>query len=160
MDQEAKKRSLRMITYGLYILTAKDGDDVSAGTVNWVSQASFAPPLIMVGVKKDSHLHEIVEKTGHMALSILGSAQKDIAADFFRPTNVEGSQLNGHEFEFSPEYGLPLLTETPAWFEARVTDAVMRGDHTIFVAEVTGAGVRQPDAVPLVMRETGWFYGG
>lgn len=160
MEQEAKKRSLRMITYGLYVLTAKDGDEVSAGTVNWLSQASFAPPLVMVGIKKDSHLHALVEKTQKIAVSILDAGQQDMAGDFFRPAKVEGSQINGHEFEFSTDYALPLLTECPAWFEAQVTDTVLRGDHTVFVAEVTGAGVRQPDALPLVMRETGWFYGG
>jgi flavin reductase (DIM6/NTAB) family NADH-FMN oxidoreductase RutF len=160
MEQENKKRSLRMITYGLYVLTAKDGDDVSAGTVNWLSQASFAPPLIMVGVKKDSHLCTLVEKTHKIAISILASDQKNIASDFFRATRVEGGQINGHDFELSTLYALPLLTECPAWFEAAVTDMVDRGDHTIYVAEVTDAGVRQPESLPLVMRDTGWFYGG
>src|SRR5215470_15076521 len=50
MDANAKKTTLRMIPYGLYVLTAagKDGQ-VGAATVNWVTQASFAPPLVVVG---------------------------------------------------------------------------------------------------------------
>jgi flavin reductase (DIM6/NTAB) family NADH-FMN oxidoreductase RutF len=44
MDLEAKKKVLRNFTYGLYILTAQDGEEVAAGTVNWVTQASFQPP--------------------------------------------------------------------------------------------------------------------
>jgi flavin reductase (DIM6/NTAB) family NADH-FMN oxidoreductase RutF len=159
VDQESKKKSLRMITYGLYILTVKDGDAIAAGTVNWLSQASFTPPLVMVGVKADSQLHAIIEKTGRFAVSTLAQGQKTIASDFFRPTQVEDHQLNGHPFELSPMFQCPILTECPGWFEARVTNSVSRGDHTIFVAEVTGAGVRE-DAVPLVMRDTGWFYGG
>jgi len=50
MDPNAKKTALRMIPYGLFVLTAAKGDRVSAGTVNWVTQASFAPPLVAVGV--------------------------------------------------------------------------------------------------------------
>lgn len=160
MDQEAKKKSLRMITYGLYILAVKDGEELAAGTVNWLSQASFTPPLIMVGVKKDSHLHTLIEKTQKFAISVLAQDQKNIASDFFRPTQLDGGQLNGHPFEFSPDYQYPLLTECPAWFEAKVTATVPGGDHTVYVAEVTDAGVRQADAIPLVMRDTGWFYGG
>ncbi len=57
MDLEAKKKVLRSFTYGLYILTAGDGEEMAAGTVNWVTQASFAPPLIALGVKRDSRLH-------------------------------------------------------------------------------------------------------
>lgn len=44
MNLEAKKKVLRSFTYGLYVLTAQDGDEVAAGTVNWVTQASFQPP--------------------------------------------------------------------------------------------------------------------
>ena len=46
MDEGAKKTALRMIPYGLYVLTAEDKDqNISAATVNWVTQASFKPPL-------------------------------------------------------------------------------------------------------------------
>jgi flavin reductase (DIM6/NTAB) family NADH-FMN oxidoreductase RutF len=45
MDADAKKVALRMIAYGIYVLTADDGKgNVEAATVNWVTQGSFAPP--------------------------------------------------------------------------------------------------------------------
>ena len=41
-----KKTVLRMIPYGLYVLTAASGDEkFGAGTVNWVTQTSFDTPL-------------------------------------------------------------------------------------------------------------------
>ena len=47
MNQDAKKTALRMIPYGIYVLTADDGKgNVAAATVNWVTQTAFAPPLI------------------------------------------------------------------------------------------------------------------
>jgi flavin reductase (DIM6/NTAB) family NADH-FMN oxidoreductase RutF len=52
MDADAKKTALRMIPYGIYVLTADDGKgNVGAATVNWVTQGSFAPPLVVVGSK-------------------------------------------------------------------------------------------------------------
>lgn len=160
MDPEVRKRTLRLITYGLYVLTAADGEEVAAGTINWLSQASFQPPLVMVGVKRDSHLHALIERTGRFAVNILGAGQKEIAAAFFRPTQVSEGRLNGYPFERGPRTGAPLLVDLPAWFEAQVTDAVRRGDHTVFVAEVIEAGLRDPEAKPLVMWDTGWYYGG
>jgi flavin reductase (DIM6/NTAB) family NADH-FMN oxidoreductase RutF len=53
-----------------------------------------------------------------------------------------------------------LLLETPYWFEATVTDTVKRGDHTVFVAEVVNAGVRDAKAAPMLLRSTGMNYGG
>jgi len=149
-----------LLTYGLYVLTAADGQDLAAGTVNWLSQASFTPPLVMVGVKTDSRLHELIERSHSFAVNILAAEQKDVASAFFRPSHVEGDRINGYTFERGPETGAPLLLDLPAWFEARVTDAVSRGDHTVFVAEVINAGLRNPDVRPLVMWDTGWFYGG
>ncbi|MFX7612984.1 flavin reductase family protein, partial [Acinetobacter baumannii] len=69
------------------------------------------------------------------------------------------STLNGHPFEPSPTFGLPLLTELPYWLEAEVRHIYEGGDHSVVVAEVVEAGVRQ-EAKPLIMWDTGWFYGG
>src|SRR5437764_9339073 len=62
MNQDAKKTALRMIPYGIYVLTADDGKgNVSAATVNWVTQTAFNPPLVVVGVKTDSHAYPLIK---------------------------------------------------------------------------------------------------
>jgi len=69
-----------MIPYGLYVLTtkSKDGTDLGAATVNWVTQASFAPPLVVVGVKADSGAHQDIKYTGVFAINVLGKDQLDM----------------------------------------------------------------------------------
>jgi len=160
MDPQIKKQALRLLTYGLYVVTAADGNNVAAGSVNWLSQASFEPPLVMVAIKKDSGLHAIVAGNGALAVNVLAAGQKEAASAFFRSTEVKDGKLNGYAFEPGPKTGAPLLLDLPAWFEARVTDAVERGDHTVYLAEVINAGLRDPEAKPMVLRDTGWFYGG
>jgi len=160
MDPQIKKQALRLLTYGLYVVTAADGNSVAAGSVNWLSQASFEPPLVMVAIKKDSGLHALIEKSGAFAVNVLEAGQKEIALAFFRSTQVEDGKLNGYAFEPGPETGAPLLLDLPAWFQARVTDTVKRGDHTVYLAQVISAGLRDPDTEPMVLRDTGWFYGG
>ena len=160
MDPEVKKQVLRKLTYGMHIVTAAAGEDIAAGAVNWLSQASFTPPLIMVGIRGDSHLHAAIERSGALAINVVAASQQDLAAAFFKPSQVEAGRINGYAFQPGPETGSPLLTDLPAWFEARVVDAVKRGDHTVYVAEVVGAGLREAQAKPLVMWDTGWFYGG
>jgi flavin reductase (DIM6/NTAB) family NADH-FMN oxidoreductase RutF len=160
MNPDDKKLALRAINYGLHILTATDGDDYAAGGTNWLSQASFEPPLVVAGVKADSGAAALIGRTNAFAVNVLGAAQLAIGKAFFRSTSVEGNLLNGHEFEPGPETGSPLIMATPYWFECRVTDTVARGDHTVLVAEVVGAGVRDADAAPLMLRDTGMSYGG
>ena len=160
MDPAAKKIALRAINYGLYVLTAADGDECAASGVNWLSQASFDPPLVMVGLNADSGAAALVARTGAFAVNVLAEDQLEIGKAFFRSTSVEGGAINGHRFEVGPATGAPLLHAVPYWFEARVTDTVARGDHTVFVAEVVDAGVRDEGATPLLLRSTGMNYGG
>ena len=160
MDPQAKKTALRAITYGLYVVTAADGDEIAAATVNWLTQASFAPPLVAAGLKADSHTKELVERTGRLAVNVLGDSQLDIGSAFFRPVVQEGELINGYRFERGPVTGAPLLEDVAYWFEAEVRETVALGDHTVFVAEVVGAGVRDADVVPLNLRSTGMSYGG
>ena len=46
MDADTKKTALRMIPYGIYVLTAQAPDGtIAAATVNWVTQTSFDVPV-------------------------------------------------------------------------------------------------------------------
>jgi flavin reductase (DIM6/NTAB) family NADH-FMN oxidoreductase RutF len=158
MDEALKKEVLRKITYGLYVVTARSGEEWSAGTVNWLSQCSFAPPLVMAGVKRDSGLYAVARRTGRAVVHILEAGQKDLAADFFRPTKEEGGRLNGHPYRLEGDD--PILTEVPWYFAVEARDWVDRGDHSVLVAEVVGVGRNREADRPLVMRDTGWSYGG
>ena len=167
MDADTKKTALRMIPYGLYVLTAQDSEGrVAAATVNWVTQTSFAPPLVAVGVKVGSGTHAIVSESGRFALNVLGKEQAGLAYAFFKSHERHGDSIGGQPFEHSPQ-GMPLLTQLPAWLECKVVDIVEHGDHAVVIGEVTEAGVRaQPegraDEATLWLRDLGekLFYGG
>jgi flavin reductase (DIM6/NTAB) family NADH-FMN oxidoreductase RutF len=160
MDEEIKRRVLRKLPYGMYIMTASAGGQVAASTLTWLSQCSFRPPLVMVGIQKGSQMHATVEAAGSLAVNILADGQEKIAETFFRPASVEGDRLGGFGFRPGPATGAPLLLDLPAWFEARVTDSVHRGDHSVFVAEVVEAGLHDADAATLLLSRTRWNYGG
>lgn len=166
MDANAKKTALRMIPYGLFVLTADGKSGTGAATVNWVTQTSFTPPLVAVGVKADSGVHAIIKETGAFALNVLGKGQSALAYTFFKPAERKGDTISGEPFRRGAT-GAPILTTTPAFVECRVVGSVERGDHTLFVGEVVEAGVaRQPEGRPddatLWLRELGdkVFYGG
>ncbi len=160
MNPEDRKHVLRLIDHGLFIVGAGQGVDAVANGVTWLTQASFTPPSIMVAIRTDGRLHDLVEQTGVFSVNVVGSDQKEMVQAFFRPAQVEGSRMNGYAFEPGPATGSPLFPDNPAWFEARVKDVVKGGDHTIFVAEVIEAGVRDADASALNLSDTSWQYGG
>jgi flavin reductase (DIM6/NTAB) family NADH-FMN oxidoreductase RutF len=166
MNADAKKTALRMIPYGLYVLTAEHGDQVGAATVNWVTQASFAPPLVAVGVKADSGVHGLIKQAGHFALNVLGKGQQAMAFTFFKPAEVKDGKISGEAFR-PGSTGSPILASTPAYIECTLEDTVEKGDHSVFVGRVVDAGInKQPegraDDATLWLKELGdkVFYGG
>src|SRR5260370_24914998 len=144
MDANVKKSVLRMIPYGMYVLTAKGKDDaVAAATVNWVTQASFAPPLVVVGVKTDSHAHALIKESKAFALNVLGKGQTAMAFTFFKPATRDGQTLSGEPFRCGAT-GAPALERTPAFVDCRLSDTAQRGGHPVFVGEVVEAGLAGP----------------
>jgi flavin reductase (DIM6/NTAB) family NADH-FMN oxidoreductase RutF len=167
MDEDAKKTALRMIPYGLYVLTARTPDgDVTAATVNWATQASFKPPLVVVGVKADTHSHEVVSAAGAFVLNVLGKGQNDVAFAFFKTPEVDEATIGGIPYRLG-ETGAPILESPIAHLECRVVEIRELGDHSIVVGEVVDAGVAvapdgRADDATLHMRDLGerTFYGG
>jgi flavin reductase (DIM6/NTAB) family NADH-FMN oxidoreductase RutF len=167
MNQDAKKTALRMIPYGIYVLTADDGSgNIAAATVNWVTQTAFAPPLVVVGVKTDSGAYSIVKQTKNFVLNMLGKAHKGLAFTFFKPAQMEDGKLSGQTVRKAAN-GAPILDAAIAAVECRVTSIVEQGDHHIVVAEVIEAHLPnpiagRPDAAILEMKDLGdnVFYGG
>ena len=167
MDADAKKTALRMIPYGIYVMTADDGKGgVAAATVNWVTQTAFNPPLVVVGVKTDSHAYAIIQGTKNFTLNMLGKEHKGLAFTFFKPAQLEGGKLSGQAIHAGAN-GAPILDAALAAVECKVTSIVEQGDHHIVVGEVVEAHLPKPvtgrpDAAILEMKDLGdnVFYGG
>jgi flavin reductase (DIM6/NTAB) family NADH-FMN oxidoreductase RutF len=167
MDAQSKKTALRMIPYGLYVLTGEATDGrVAAATVNWVTQASFEPPLVAVGVKADSAAHAIVKDSRAFALNVLGKGQKDLAFAFFKALERDGDSIGGEAFTIGSS-GSPILANAAAFLECSLVGTLEKGDHSVFLGEVVGAGVNRevfgrPDGATLALADLGdsVFYGG
>jgi flavin reductase (DIM6/NTAB) family NADH-FMN oxidoreductase RutF len=158
MDPHQKKKALRMVSYGLYVVTSCADEKYAAGTVTWLSQCSFHPPLVMAGIRRDSALHKMIKASRVFAVHVVGKGQKKLATTFFKNPVVEGDTLSGYAFE-TGKTGAPVLADAAAWFECHVIDETKHGDHTVFIAEVVAAGVRHEED-PLTVRAAGFAYGG
>jgi flavin reductase (DIM6/NTAB) family NADH-FMN oxidoreductase RutF len=167
MDDDAKKTALRMIPYGIYVLTANGADGaVAAATVNWVTQTAFSPPLVAVAVKVDSGAYAAVKASRQFVLNVLGKGQQGPAFTFFKPVQAVDGKLSG-EAVHPGGNGVPILDSAAAALECKVAQIVELGDHHVVVAEVTEAHLQRvpegrPDEAILEMKDLGpkVFYGG
>lgn len=167
MDDAAKKTALRMIPYGIYVLTARDTDGFPhAATINWVTQTSFSPPLVTLGIKADSRVYAALKTTGKAVLNVLGKGQQGAAFAFFKPAEVQDGKLSGEPVHDASN-GAPIIDSAPAAIELSLVQIVERGDHHVVIMEVQGATLTRAiegraDMANLEMKDLGEkiFYGG
>jgi flavin reductase (DIM6/NTAB) family NADH-FMN oxidoreductase RutF len=158
MDDQAKKTALRMIPYGLQVLGVSDGKDLDVASINWTTQVSFQPPLVVIGVKKDSKPFGILKSGRKCALSFLESGQRDLAFAFFKSVTPENGKFGDHAYE-TAETGCPIISDAASWVEGNVLSIDETGDHAAVICQVTNAGVKH-EAKPLTLAELGVNYGG
>ncbi|MBI4339931.1 MAG: flavin reductase [Chloroflexi bacterium] len=158
MDAEAKRSVLRMFTYGLYALTVPDGQRGHAATVNWVTQASFDPPLVAASVEKNSRSIGLIREHRVFAINVYRGDQKELAGQLGRRYANRPDKFLAVPWS-TDVTGAPLLAEALGYVECRVTSEVDAGDSVIFVAEIVGAGARGNDK-PLTMEAAGFRHSG
>jgi len=166
MDEAQRKKALRIIPYGLYLMGVRRKEvkdpskDLNAFVASWVTQVSFKPPMLVVGVKRDAHSNEMVKEAGVFTLNILGSDQKDLAVRFFKDLRVTPTEMSGTPYTLGAKTGCAVFPDTPAHVEC-VVKHVYDGenDHSVVVAEVVDVEHRR-DAKPLTHAETGLHYAG
>ena len=64
LDPEQLRHTMRAWTTGVAIVTAVHEGQRYGMTVNSFTSISLEPPLISVSLKKLTHTHELVEKSG------------------------------------------------------------------------------------------------
>lgn len=143
-------KALFNIGYGLYVVTAKDGDRSNGCIINTVMQVTSSPLLIAVGVNKQNYTHDLIIKNGEFNISILTEdAPFEVFKHFGFQTGKLVDKLSDYEEKSMGENGLFYLTKyTNAYLSCKLIDVIDFGTHSLFKAEVIDAKViNEDDAV-------------
>lgn len=159
MDEAAKKAILRHFPYGLYAVTVSaDGEDHGM-TANWLTQAAFDPPMLVVAIENMSKTIAMVRNAHHFAVNLLLTGQRDLAGKLGRSSDQAPQKLRGIKTKPAPVSGVPVLVDALGWVECRVVATLPAGDHTLVLGEIVAAGVEH-EGEPLTLQEAGFKYSG
>src|SRR3989442_15521490 len=159
MDEAVKKAVLRRFPYGLYAVTVAHGGEEHGMTANWVTQASFEPPMVVVAVENTSKTIDLIRDAHHFGVNVLHEGQRELAGKLGRSSANTPQKLKGIKTKPTPVSGAPILTEALGWLECRVVATMPSGDHTLVLAEVVEAGVERGGAA-LTLQAARFKYSG
>ena len=134
--------ALFKISYGLFILTAKDSAD-NGCLINTAAQVTDKPCRISVTVNKANLTHDMIARTRKFNVSVLTeSAPFSLFERFGFHSGKDTDKFAAHGDSETAANGIRYLTaHTNAVISAKVIESVDCGTHTLFVADVTGARV-------------------
>jgi flavin reductase (DIM6/NTAB) family NADH-FMN oxidoreductase RutF len=138
VTQHEFKAALSRFASGVTVVTTKDADGKLHGiTVSAFCSVSLKPPMVLICIEKTAGSHYAFEESNVFIVNILREG-KAATSELFASLNDD--KLAGIDFDIGIE-GVPILHDTLATLECRVTFSYHGGDHSIFVGAVENVTV-------------------
>ncbi|GAA2252364.1 flavin reductase family protein [Kitasatospora cystarginea] len=156
------RAALAQLAAGVTLVTAHDpeggadGEDAGMTATSFLS-VSLEPPLVLISVREDSRMDELLSRIDTWAVSLLGEEHRTIASRFAMKGRLSDRLLFAdtphHRGEFT---NAPLIDGALATVECRTEQRVSAGDHTLLIGRVLAARIPGPDTKPLLYFRTGY----
>ncbi len=138
-------KAMFKLSYGLFVLTARDGEKDNGCIVNTVQQVTDTPLRISVTVNKTHLTHEMIKATGRFNVSVLDELAKfDTFKHWGFVSGRESDKMVGIEFARSANGLIYLTDQTNAYISGKVCQEIDLGTHTLFIADVEDAEILAP----------------
>ena len=135
--------ALHKMTYGLFLLTAREAGKDNGCIINTAIQVASNPTRISFAVQKTNLTHDMILHTGICNISSISTtADFELFRQFGMQSGRDSDKFAGFSAVSRNENGVLYLTENSnMYISAKVTEHFDLGSHTLFVAELTDAVV-------------------
>jgi len=144
VDKEAFLALARTWAATVTVVTARrrpsaitpEAPEVDGFTATAFMMLSLEPPLLAIGVGRDSGADDLLEDADHLAVNLLSEGQSDVSHAFARHHRDRTDAWERFPWTLDP-HRTPLLGGTTGAFSAHILERLERGDHLLVLAEVT-----------------------
>lgn len=135
------KETLFKLTYGLFVLSARDGMKDNGCIINTVMQVTDTPLQIAVAVNKSNYTLEMIQKSGVFNISVLTeSTPFSVFENFGFKSGKNEDKFSGFESKKRAANDVYYITDyTNAFISAKVVNTIDCGTHMMIIGEVTQA---------------------
>ena len=127
------KKAMYKLSYGLFVLTAREGNKDNACIINTAIQAASTPNQISICVNKANYTHDMVMRTGVFTVSVLSRQVKfDLIKHFGFQSGKDTDKFADFDMCERGNNGLFYITEgTNAFISVKVDKISLR--HIRFI---------------------------
>jgi len=139
--------ALHKLSYGLFVLTAREGEKDNGCIINTAAQLTDSPKRIQIAVNKQNYTHDMIMNTGVFNVSVLTQdAQMKLFEKYGFCSGKDTDKFADAKEQLRMANGVRYVTEAVnAVLSGKVVASYDWGSHTLFVADVTEAKVLSDD---------------
>ena len=153
-DKDAIGAAIGRIPSGVFVITAKRGDEKIGMLGSWVMQAGFEPPCVTVAVHPDRELYSAIEQSGHFSINVLSNENMNLMKTFSRYSPDQFKEV-----ECTEEAQGIRLNEAVAVLHCRLKEKLTGSDHHVLLGEVVDGSYLNHEQAPMVhLRKSGFNY--
>lgn len=133
------KKAMYKLSYGLFVLTAKNGEKDNGCIINTAIQAASTPNQISICVNKANYTHDMILSTREFTISVISQkADFELFKHFGFQSGKDVDKFKNYSFCKRGSNGIMYITEgTNAFISVKVAKTEDLGSHTMFVGEIT-----------------------
>ena len=141
------RKAMHKLSYGLFVLTAKEGEKDNGCIINTAIQAASEPNQMSICVNKANYTHDMIMRTGSFTVSVISQkADFDLFKHFGFQTGREVDKFADFNACGRGQNGIYYVTQgTNAYISVKVDKTEDLGSHTMFVGEITDMEVLSDD---------------
>lgn len=123
------------LSYGVYIVSCKNGDKYTGCTVNSIMQVASSPAMIALSVNKENFTNSCIDEHKKFAVSILSEKSNPLSIGTF-------GFRSGRNFEkfsvidYIVKDGLPIIKDACGYLVCEIIDVLQTPTHSVFIAKV------------------------
>lgn len=143
VTQSEFRRAMGCFATGVTVITVDQDGEVHGMTANAFTSVSLDPLLVLVCVDHRARTHAHLQSRKRFGVNVLAENQRAVSEYYAKSeeTHQHAEQAGAH-FDRT-QHGTPVLHGALAYLECRLHNTQEAGDHTIFIAEVEDAVVRE-----------------
>ena len=141
MDPPHFRQLLGRFATGVVVITARTPRGEPTGmTANSLASVSLVPPLISIAVELQAEMHQVLLAGPQFAINILSASQEALSRRF--AAQPHAGRFDGVGYSLSDD-GHVILDGVLAHLACERYAEYPAGDHTLFVARVTGGATAE-----------------
>jgi flavin reductase len=145
--QATFRNAMRRFASTVSIISVQSGSERHGTTATAVTSVSLDPPSLLVCINQDSRLHTYLQNEPRFCVNFLHAGNLSVSQAF--SSAITGAERFAYGDWQSDHQGIPFLGDAQANLFCSKDLVVPYGSHTIFIARVIDARVRD-DICPLL----------